>query len=98
MSSILKWTVPIDDNEHEIGSGPLVHVSQQGNPRMLQVWTLEPDPPTEDYGVPTKKTKRVAKVVGTGHHFDGWAWRHGGSYVDTDHGLVWHLLYREETV
>jgi hypothetical protein len=92
MARILKWDVPVDDQEHEIGAGPVVHVACQRDATSMQVWTIESDPPTVDSGVPLT-TPRVVLVVGTGQPFHGWYWEHAGS-VETG-PFVWHLLVRK---
>lgn len=53
--SILKWTIPVDDEDHRIGSGPVVHVGEQYG--AVCVWT-------DETGEPTMTT---ARVYGTGH-------------------------------
>lgn len=41
---ILKWTVPVDDRDHPIGGGPVVHVGCQNEQwDIVQVWTDEGD-------------------------------------------------------
>lgn len=90
---VLKWVVPVDDQPHTIGGGPILHVGHQGNVNEVVVWTEEPvkDP-----------THRKAIVVGTGHPYEGHAM---GSVVhlagsqpspfSTDRmlgNLVWHLV------
>lgn len=90
MSRILKWPVPIDDQEHEIGPGPVVHVGINiGDPHIVDrsvcVWTIEPDQPIN-------APRQVALVVGTGQPFDGWAWKHAGSVIAPL--FVWHVMTR----
>jgi hypothetical protein len=52
---VLKWDVPVDNNYHPIGAGPVVHVACQGSPYIVQVWT-------ED----SASGHRAARVYGTG--------------------------------
>lgn len=61
MSRVLKWVVPVDDQRHEIGGGPIVHVGHQGSVNEVVVWTDEPE---------GDRPPRVqAQVYGTGHKF-----------------------------
>lgn len=57
---VLKWTVPVDDEWHPVGAGPVTHVECIESPTTVQVWTLEPV--REDL----RKT-RHARVYGTGN-------------------------------
>lgn len=78
---VLKWPVPVDDNDHPIGAGPVVLVeSRNGLHSTVFVWTEEPE------GV--AKAVRRARVYGTGQPIpDGDV--HIGS---TSAGLfVWHV-------
>lgn len=83
MKQVLKWTVPIDDRIHLIGSGRVVHVdSQYGRIDEVQVWTEE----TEG----ELAVIQPVKVVGTGHPFpDGQV---VGSVVVSHGNLVWHVV------
>lgn len=88
---VLKWTVPVDDQPHFIGTGQVVHVACQAGPYEVQVWTEEPwgsEPTESPYG-------RRARAYGTGHAVPG-GWIHIGSVIDL--GLVWHLYLEPETV
>jgi len=80
---VLKWTVPVDDQSHHIGSGHVVHVACQGGPDTVQVWT-------EEYWVSDsdESNGRRARVYGTGHRIPE-GWDHLGSVLCD--GLVWHL-------
>lgn len=81
MRRVLKWAVPIDDEPHLIGSGLVVHVGQQqGDNRILQVWTQETDGVDEC---------QRAVVFGTGHPISDDALRHAGSVVVEP--FVWHV-------
>jgi hypothetical protein len=85
MARILKWDVPVDDQEHEIGAGPVCHVtSQYGRIDLVQVWTFE----TEFES--TKDKRRLVRVVGTGHEIAPNS-NVLGSAVPTA-GLVWHVI------
>lgn len=81
---ILKWSVPVDDNPHEIGRGPVVHVACQSRPDSIEVWTDEFDTQGR---VPT----RVAQVYGTGHPIPA-DLQHVGSVLTFGGQLVWHVL------
>lgn len=84
---ILKWQVPVDDHDHPIGSGRVVHVgSQHGDFRAVQVWTDEPD--SENV------TVRSARVYGTGQPLPEDD-EHVGSVVVENGALVWHVLASE---
>jgi hypothetical protein len=83
---ILKWTVPVDDQHHDIGAGRVVHVACQHHPAEVQVWTEET--------TGSQSTQR-ALVVGTGLHYpdDGAA---VGTVVVSP-GLVWHVVVSPTT-
>lgn len=83
---VLKWSVPVDDLDHPIGCGPVVHVAcQAGVVDVVQVWTEE-TPRT------TGQTRR-ARVYGTGQPIpDGD--QHIGTALAPVHPpktLVWHV-------
>lgn len=60
MKRVLKWPVPVDDHDHPIGSGTVVHVGcQAGVVDVVQVWTEETDDTMAHVG-------RRARVYGTG--------------------------------
>lgn len=61
MKRVLKWVVPVDDQAHPIGSGPIVHLSHQGNVNEVVVWTEE-DADRTPVAV-------MARVYGTGHPY-----------------------------
>lgn len=82
---ILKWTIPVDDCDHPIGAGPVVHVDVQGNDTgLVQVWTDETD-------ADNIRDATSARVYGTGQPLPehdevvGTALALGGA-------LVWHVL------
>lgn len=82
---VLKWTVPVDDRPHPIGSGKVVLVDCQDGPDAVQVWTLEHD-------ITAAIGPCNAQVFGTGQVLpEGVVNTHLGS-VATEAGLVWHLF------
>lgn len=77
MRRVLKWVVPIDDQYHEVGGGPVLHVNMKDG--FLCVWTDEDD----------SRSRKQARVFGTGHPVpDGLL--HLGSCVDGP--FAWHLF------
>lgn len=88
MKRILKWNIPVDDQYHEIGSGPVAHVACQAGPDSVQVWTVEP--------AEEEPLVRTAFVVGTGHTF-GEHWQPVGSVVTASGALVWHVIAQKDT-
>ena len=86
MKQVLKWTVPVDDRPHEIGSGPVVLVSSQYGPEAVQVWTEE-ESRTED----TVFHGRQAQVIGTGQEIPDGLPFHVGSVALNDITIVWHV-------
>lgn len=68
MHRVLRWDVPVGNEWHEIGAGPVVHVAARDYRRkpgdLIEVWTLEhvPDDATT-FDVP----KRSVGVFGTNH-------------------------------
>lgn len=81
MSAVLKWTVPVDDEWHPIGSGPVALVAAQHGPRAVQVWTIE--------GRVNDVHFRSAKVIGTGQAIPE-STEHIGSTVAGE--FVWHVF------
>ena len=82
---VLKWPVPVDDREHPIGDGTVLHVGCQGrNPQVVYVWTLEPDG--------AQLRGRAARVFGTGQPLPEYigAGYHLGSVIEG--ALVWHVF------
>lgn len=85
MSYVLKWTVPVDDQVHEIGGGPIVHISAP--PSCIDevlVWTEEQPPP---YRVDPRKVQ----IVGTGQSFNEFA-NVLGSVVVADGNRAHHVI------
>ena len=88
---ILKWSVPVDGRDHEIGHGIVVHaVADQAD--VVTVWTQQTDPPQEA----TTMAKTFARVVATGEPWDGWQWLHYATTRHDESGLVWHVLTRTD--
>lgn len=88
---VLKWDVPVDDHDHPIGSGRVVHVACQGTPYVVQVWTEEPVPGDRASG--TRTEPRRVRVYGTGQEIPDYD-EHLGSVVTYVNGtpLVWHCF------
>ena len=80
---VLKWSVAVDDEPHEIGSGQVLHVRCQHGPETVQVWTEE--------SALTEGTKRIVQVYGTGQAvpFDAIFL---GTAVAAGGALVWHVF------
>lgn len=79
---VLKWVVPVDDEYHYIGFGPVALVDMQNF--NLCVWTIEKSPETEPY-------TREVRVFGTGHEVpEGHV--HMGSAQNGPY--VWHIFWR----
>lgn len=99
---ILRWEVPVDDQDHELEpGGPVVHVAAHRDfPGRVEVWTL--DPSDEEFWAAPIGTRvharavgpaRVFRVFGTGQPIpDGYVYLR--STERTVHGLVWHLFAR----
>lgn len=86
---VLKWNIPVDDQDHPIGSGPVVLVGcQNGDHRNVQVWTEEVEP----------ITPRRARVYGTGQPLPGGDVHIGSVIAPTvpPKTLVWHVYASEE--
>ncbi len=78
---VLKWTVPVDDLPHQIGSGKVLHVACQYDVDEVMVWTEEVDAPQQN---------RMVRVFGTGHPVPMFA-DHIGSVLTAGGQLVWHV-------
>jgi hypothetical protein len=67
MHRVLRWDVPVDDDWHDIGAGPVVHVAARAHREcpgdLVEVWTLEDLADTYAETVP----QRSVRVFGTGH-------------------------------
>ncbi len=81
---ILKWSIPVDDHDHPIGAGPVVHVACQDHPGTVEVWTDEEVP---GIGVVDLSS---ARVYGTGQPLPEHDEVLGSTVVLN--GLVWHVL------
>lgn len=79
----LKWSVPVDDRPHKIGTGKVLLVSCQSDPAVVQVWTEEPESPD------IVRQDRPVQVFGTGQPIP-LPIRHVGSTVTAGGALVWH--------
>lgn len=89
---VLKWPVPIDDQWHDIGAGPVALVDVRADKEHEAcVWTIEDDDKVDLDIVP----KRKARVFSTGQHVPDEA-VHLGSYQDITPRwrLVWHVFGR----
>ena len=111
MRRVLKWPVPIDDQWHEIGDGPVALVERFQDTGTgfdlvptAGVWTVEDDVEigfndemAKSLGLPGNV--RVARVYGTGHELPPSVLAdHLGSYVAG--AGVWHIfgmrIHRDE--
>lgn len=96
---ILKWEVPIDDEEHNIGNGKVVHVGLPKIPalgslrREVCIWTEE----TMSNDSASILTDRTVKIFGTGREFPD-DHCHVGSVVDSSDTAyaVWHVYEVEK--
>lgn len=80
---ILKWTIPVDGQEHSIGSGPVVHVACQHDASTVEVWT-------DERHIVDAATARVYATGQTLPERDEVL----GSALVLDGALVWHVLRR----
>lgn len=76
----LRWTVPVNDQWHQIGGGPVLHVAVRRR-GIVDVWTLEGSAPSEP---------RTVRVYGTGHPIAAADTEHIGTALDGE--LVWHVF------
>jgi hypothetical protein len=79
---VWKATIPVDDQWHEIETGPIVHVAcQHGGSRVdtVEIW-FENEP----------LAPRNYMVVGTGHPVPEFA-THVGTGIAANGSLVWHV-------
>lgn len=96
---VLKWSVPVDSEPHQIGSGPVMLVACQrhftlahqvaGEPPTVEVWTFE-----NDIDVDLGTRGRWVRVFGTGESLpEGTgAGYHLGSALMNGGALVWHVF------
>lgn len=84
MKTVLKWTIPVDDEWHPVGAGPVLHVASQfGKISEVQVWT-------EEVYETRSESITSATVIGTGHSVPDDA-DPLGSVVTSGGHLVWHV-------
>lgn len=89
---VLKWAVPVDDRQHPIGDGPVLHVDVQDSDwRVMYVWTLEAD-------ADPVVTGRAAQVYGTGQKLPDYIGR--GYFLGTAVAgpFVWHVFATREVM
>jgi hypothetical protein len=80
---VLKHSVPVDDQWHEIPNHQVLHVACQTSPGSVEVWVI-------DYGYPDAPTMRV-RIFGTGQPLPDRAdWV--ATTLTADGALVWHLF------
>ena len=77
---VLKWAVPVDDEFHPIGWGPVARVAASSI-GLVHVWTIEADA--------VDAPDRPARVYGTGHMVPD-DMQHLGSAGDDI--FVWHVF------
>lgn len=83
-TKVLKWDVPVDDQDHPVGGGKVLFVTCQGTPYSVQVWTQEIVNDNGDLAYPFRRVR----VYGTGQTIpDGDS--HIGSTLAAS--FVWHL-------
>lgn len=88
MRRVLKWTVPVDDQWHPVGAGPVIHVASQfGYADLMQIWTVEE---CSVDGAPYQKPMGCL-IVGTGHRVPDFT-ESIGSMVVADGALVFHAF------
>lgn len=88
---ILKWTIPVDDRDHPIGVGPVVHVaSQRDDSAYVQVWTDETVPGIGVVDLTSARVYGTGQPLPVGDEVCGTAVVMGGQ-------LVWHVLRRAVT-
>lgn len=101
---VLRWEIPIDDQDHERGAaGPVVYVSGHRDFRArVEFWTVDPSDEefwaapigTREHAPPPGGT-RWFRVFGTGQPVPaGYVWR--ATAARTADGLVWHLFERTD--
>lgn len=78
----LRWSVPVDDQWHQIGSGQVLHVDARSN-GTVEVWTLEGSAPS---------VARTVRVYGTGQSIAEADTEHIGTALTPGGALVWHVF------
>jgi hypothetical protein len=79
---VLKWTIAVNDQDHAIGGGPVVHAAcQHGDPSLVQVWTVESE----------GTTGRDVRVFATGQPLPDAA-TYLATTLASDGALVWHVF------
>lgn len=80
---VLKWTVLVDDEVHNVGAGQVIYVACQNGPESVQVWTVE--------SALTAQASRPVRVYGTGQEVPFDAVPIGTALATYGH-LVWHVF------
>lgn len=86
----LRWSVPVDDQWHQIGAGKVLHTEVRSRSDVVEVWTLEttgPDWPSQN----AVKTRTV-RVYGTGQPISEADSEHIGTALTPGGALVWHVF------
>lgn len=85
-SAVLRWDVPVDDQEHTIRCGRIVHVDCR-DPHAVTFWALDESPKLH-----------TLRVLGTGHSVPA-GWVYVGTALSPElppfsprGALVWHLF------
>lgn len=89
---VFRWVIPVDDQPHKMGGGPVVMVDTRGSTDTVEVWTIEM---VDDKTFVSLNRERRAQVFGTGHPIP-FESEHVGSAITPGNVLVWHL-FREKT-
>lgn len=90
MKRVLKYTVPVDGQWHEIGVGDIAFVACQNSADTVQVWVVEDS--EANASSPSNYVPR-ARVHGTGHPVEDDA-HYAGSALAAGGSLVWHVFVR----
>lgn len=81
---VFRWEVPVDDRDHKIGAGKVLHVATRRD-IVVEVWTEE-DAPADELILPTRR----ATAIGTGYEVPE-DMVHLGSTLTSSGYFVWHL-------
>lgn len=91
MKRVLKWSIPVDDQPHTIGGGPVLRAECQSAPDAVQLWTVEDALNVHEDGQPCLCGGREVQVVGTGQQFPS-TWFPIATALAAGGALVWHVI------
>lgn len=81
---VLRWEVPVDDQWHNVGSGPIAMIASRDDPgALVEVWTIQPTHEHAD---------RLVRAFGTGQPVPPDTIYLGSTLAGPGRALAWHVF------